>query len=229
MDNSEEKIIQINKPEERKKSFTGLIIRYFISGTVLVLPLVVTVAIVLWLSNFFITWFGPATTFGKMLSQVGIRFVPENSFAYVFGWFLVLLVLFLIGFFAEVVIRQAVIKWFDKLIQKIPLIGMIYGTTRKFTDLVKTDGNEELKSMSPVYCRFGSQGGGVLVLALMPSDEIYEIEGSRYRVVVVPTAPIPFGGGMFFVPIDDVFPAKMSIEALTSFYVSMGVTGKLQE
>ncbi|MDO5567249.1 MAG: DUF502 domain-containing protein [Planctomycetia bacterium] len=214
---------------ENKQSFVKVILRYFISGTVIVLPLVVTVAIVLWLSKFFITWLGPSTAFGKMLSNLGIKFVEGNSYAYIFGWLLVLVTLFLIGFFAEVVIRQAVIKWFDGLIQRIPLIGMIYGTTRKFTDLVKTQSKDELKSMSPVYCRFGSQGGGVLVLALMPSDDVYEIEGSKYRVVIVPTAPVPFGGGMFIVPIDDVFPAKMSIEALTSFYVSMGVTGKLGE
>jgi uncharacterized membrane protein len=42
--------------------------------------------------------------------------------------------------------------------------------------------------------------------------------------VLVPTAPVPVGGGLLFVPEDWVTPAGLSVEAVTSVYVSMGVT-----
>ena len=32
------------------------------------------------------------------------------------------------------------------------------------------------------------------------------------------------GGGLFFVPVDSVVPAEMSVEGLMSVYVSMGAT-----
>jgi len=40
----------------------------------------------------------------------------------------------------------------------------------------------------------------------------------------VPTAPVPVGGALIFVPQSWVSPAELGIEALTSIYVSMGVT-----
>jgi uncharacterized membrane protein len=43
-------------------------------------------------------------------------------------------------------------------------------------------------------------------------------------VVLVPTAPIPVGGGLLFVPEAWVQEANLSVEAVTSLYVSMGVT-----
>lgn len=212
-----------NSPKKEKRSFVRSILRYFVSGTIVLLPLVVTVAIVLWLSNFFINWFGPTTAFGKILSHVGIKFVHDGFLAWLFGWGIVLVVLFIIGFLTDVVVRQTVVQWFDAVVKKIPLIGMIYGTTRKITDLVNKGGNEDVKNMSPVYCRFGSANGGVMILALLPSNKEYTIEENIYYVVIIPTAPVPFGGGMFFIPKNDVFPAPMSIDEFMGFYVTMGV------
>jgi uncharacterized membrane protein len=42
--------------------------------------------------------------------------------------------------------------------------------------------------------------------------------------VLVPTAPVPVGGGLIYVPEEWVSPANVGVEALTSIYVSMGVT-----
>ena len=50
------------------------------------------------------------------------------------------------------------------------------------------------------------------------------INGQPYLAVLVPTAPVPIGGGLLYVPPDWVEPAGMGMEAVTSIYVSMGVT-----
>jgi uncharacterized membrane protein len=42
--------------------------------------------------------------------------------------------------------------------------------------------------------------------------------------VLVPTAPVPIGGGLLYVPVDWVTPADVGAEGLTSIYVSMGIT-----
>ena len=209
-----------------KDSFFRRIFRYFLSGVVAVFPLVVTVALVAWLTNFFLEWLGPGTAVGNLLSMIGLKFAPESSLPYLFGWLAVLGALLVLGFFVDAVTRKMAVRWFDAGVKKIPLIGTIYGTTRQFTDLMNKSGDDKMKNMSPVYCRFGSAGGGVLILALMPTPEEYEIDGNKYRVVIVPTAPVPFGGGMFFIPSADIFPAEMSIDAFMSFYVSMGVANR---
>jgi uncharacterized membrane protein len=42
--------------------------------------------------------------------------------------------------------------------------------------------------------------------------------------VLIPTAPVPIGGALLYVPADWVRPADISIETLTTIYVSMGIT-----
>ena len=41
---------------------------------------------------------------------------------------------------------------------------------------------------------------------------------------MVPTAPVPVGGGLLYVREDWVTPADVGMDGLTSIYVSMGVT-----
>ena len=61
-------------------------------------------------------------------------------------------------------------------------------------------------------------------IPLMPSSERLEIDGNDYHVVIIPTAPVPFGGGLVFMPAESVKPADISVDGLMSIYVSMGVT-----
>jgi uncharacterized membrane protein len=41
---------------------------------------------------------------------------------------------------------------------------------------------------------------------------------------MIPTSPVPVGGGLLYVPEHWVTPADIGIEAVTSIYVSMGLT-----
>ena len=113
-------------------------------------------------------------------------------------------------------------KLTDAVLKRIPLISNIYGTSKQLVEMFDKKNESELKAMSAVFCQFGKEGPGVL--ALMPSPERFRIDGRDYHVVIVPTAPVPFGGGMLFMPAESVKPANMSVDGLISIYVSMGVT-----
>ena len=56
------------------------------------------------------------------------------------------------------------------------------------------------------------------------STEKFQIDGKDYQIVIIPTAPVPFGGGMLFVPTGAIRHADMSVDGLMSIYVSMGVS-----
>ena len=62
------------------------------------------------------------------------------------------------------------------------------------------------------------------VLALLVSPERYTVLDRDHFIVIIPTAPVPFGGAMMFVPTENVVPAGMSIDGLMSMYLSMGAT-----
>ena len=62
------------------------------------------------------------------------------------------------------------------------------------------------------------------MLGLVPSPKPIDIDGRSYVAVLVPTAPVPFGGALVYVPSAWVEPAEGGIDELMSVYVSMGIT-----
>lgn len=107
--------------------------------------------------------------------------------------------------------------------RRIPIIGSVYGAATQFVGLLEQQDESELKKMSVVFCRFGKDSG-VAFLALLPTPERFHIDNVDYHILMVPTAPVPMGGSLIFVPVKSVRPANLSVEVM-SIYVSMGVTG----
>jgi uncharacterized membrane protein len=84
--------------------------------------------------------------------------------------------------------------------------------------------NADLAGMTVVFCNFG-QASGASFLALLASPQPFRIGNADYQAVIIPTAPVPVGGGLIFVPTANITPANITVDAFRSIYVSMGVTG----
>jgi uncharacterized membrane protein len=154
---------------------------------------------------------------------LGLQFASNRAIAYLLGWFVVLGVIFVLGFFVQLGAKRFLQQLSDAVFRRIPVIGSVYGTSKQLAEMFDRNDESDLKSMSVVFCTFG-QPGGASVLALMPSPERFSIAGHDYHVVIIPTAPVPFGGGLVFMPAESVKPAAISVDGLMSIYVSMGVT-----
>ncbi len=199
------------------------LVGYFMAGLLAVLPLVLTVAIVAWVTAFIRDFLGPQTVAGRVLAKVGLQFGSEGFTAYLVGIATVLAALFALGVLFEFGAKRALQSLMDWLLKKIPIIGSLYGSLKQLIEMFSPREETELKAMSVVFCYFGGVGG-TGVLALMPSPEKIAVEGQEFHVVIIPTAPIPFGGGLIFVPVEQVKPVQMSVDNFISIYVSMGVT-----
>jgi uncharacterized membrane protein len=90
--------------------------------------------------------------------------------------------------------------------------------------MMDTKGNPDFKTMQVVFCLFGGDGGAAF-LALLPTPDVFRIGEIDYNAVLIPSAPVPVGGSLLFVPTTSVRPAGLSVDAFMSIYVSMGVTG----
>ncbi len=198
--------------------------RYFLAGAFAVLPLVVTIAIVIWVAGFLQRFVGPETTVGRGVRNLGWQFSPEDkTLAYLIGWAVVLASVFLLGVAVETGARRLLQTLTDAVLNRVPVIGGIYNTSKQLVSMLDRQDPADLKGMSVVYCIFGGDHG-VGFLALLVSPQTYHVAGRDYKIVIVPTAPVPFGGGLLFVPAECVIAARMSVDGLMSIYVSMGVT-----
>jgi uncharacterized membrane protein len=166
-------------------------------------------------------WMGPNSWFGKIVALLGIG--GEDIIRYFFGLIVVGVSIFALGLLTEKGLQKGLQKLVDSVILKIPLIRTIYETTSHFVGLLSKKPDEKMQSMSPVWCYFGGKDG-VVLLGLLSTPSPIKIGDNSYFSVIIPTAPVPIGGGVFFVPESWVEPAAIGLEGLTSIYVSMGAT-----
>jgi uncharacterized membrane protein len=199
------------------------LIRTFIAGLLVVLPIALTVALVVWVGNLVYEFAGPNSIVGRLLSAIGFGVTASSAAAYGFGIAIVVACIYILGLIVETRLQQKVSGIISGVMKRIPLIGNIYDLAKRFVALLDRKDGDGLKSMRPVWCFFGGDGGAA-VLALLPSPEPIMIGGQPYLGVLVPSAPVPIGGCLIYVPTKWIAPAEIGIEALMSTYVSMGVS-----
>ncbi len=199
------------------------LLRIFVTGALAALPLSATILIVVWIVSLLFAWIGPGSLVGRLLGALGLGISASPVVGYLAGVCVMIAGIFGLGLFIEsrwVTLLQAGI---DTMVQRIPLVRNVYDLTQRFVDLLSQRDKEGLRSMSPVWCHFGGPGGAA-VLGLLSTPEPVAIGGLPYHGVLVPTAPVPVGGGLLYVPADWITQADIGVDGLTSIYVSMGVT-----
>ena len=197
--------------------------RTFIAGLLVVLPIVLTIVLVVWVANIVITFVGPNSVVGRMLITLGFGFSASTWLAYLFGVLVVAFLIYVLGVIVESRLEHSVHNIIGNVMQRIPLIGYIYDMAKRLIAIVERRDDGDFKGMRPVWCFFGGDGGAA-VLALLPSTEIVTLGDEPYHVVLVPSAPVPVGGALVYVPTKWVKPADIGIEGLMSLYVAMGVS-----
>lgn len=198
------------------------VIATWLTGLLSLLPLALTLALLAWLFNLLNRLVGPSTLIGQLFAALGQPFSSNSYLAYLLGSLVLLASLYPLGLAVQLGLRRPLAWLLDHTLRRAPLLGKLYDLADRFVGLLDKSKNPDLTTMAPVWCFFG--GDGVAVLALRPSSETIELEGRAYCAILVPTAPIPIGGGLLYVPQEWVRPAEMGVEQLTSIYVSMGLT-----
>jgi uncharacterized membrane protein len=209
----------------------GRILRTFLAGVLALLPIAVTVFVIAWVASLIASFAGPGSFIGHLITRLGtslgLDISPSSGAAYLLGFLVILGCIFLLGLVVETRLWPWIQNGLDALMMRIPVVSNVYDLSKRFVSLVDRGGDQgDLKSMRPVWCFFGGEGGAA-VLGLMPSPEPVVIGEHSYLGLLVPSAPVPFGGALIYVPSEWVKPAEGGVERLMNVYVSMGVTPPL--
>jgi len=199
------------------------IIRVFLAGIFALLPLVATIAATIWVVRFAIEYVGPNSAFGNLLTSIGLNVDSSALAPYLIGLLVVVGIIWLFGLLVETSIGPWFNSLVDNILMRIPIIGSVYQLSRRFVSVVDTQDEGGLKNMEPVWCFFGGDNGAA-VLALLPSKDPVSLGSGDYVAILVPSAPVPVGGALVYVPTSWIKPAQVGIDELISIYVSMGMT-----
>jgi uncharacterized membrane protein len=198
------------------------LVQSFLTGVVGMLPLGLTVIVLAWIVTLLHDLAGPSSLCGKVFRSVGMSVVACEVTAYLIGLTGALLLVYLVGVMIE---RGAGKHWsrtMEHALERIPVLGTVYDASKQVTSVFDRKPGDK-QNMTPVICYFG-EGRTAWTPALMPTTEYVRLDGIDYHVVMIPTAPVPFGGALLCVKAEWVKPAHCGIEELVGIYMSMGVT-----
>ena len=108
--------------------------------------------------------------------------------------------------------RFSIIAAFETLIERIPLLSTIYRVTKKLVNMIA--GHQLQEPREVVYVEYPKEGIWVPAYVTNKIDDRY--------VLFVPTSPNPTSGFAIIVHESKVTKSEMSIEAVTSFIISVG-------
>lgn len=202
---------------------TRHLLNVFVTGLLAALPLAATIFIFVWGARLVVEYVGPQSFLGGLLQRIGLGLADSEVLAYGIGVAVVLAAIFLLGLLVQTRLRDAVHALTEGVVQRIPVVRSVYDMAKKLTEMFGQRDESQVKSMRPVWLHFGGVGGAA-VLGLLSTPEPVRVGEIEYLAVLVPTAPVPVGGGLLYVPREWVAPAEIGVDALTSIYVSMGIT-----
>lgn len=189
--------------------------KYFVTGLLVLVPLAIT----LWMLNLVIgtldqsilllpeKW-RPAVVFGANIPGVGT--------------ILTLLIIFLTGVLTANFIGKHVVRLWESLLTRIPVVSSIYSSVKQVSDtLFSSSGNAFRKAVLIPYPREGSWT--IAFLTGVPGGDVKNHLAGDYISVYVPTTPNPTSGFFLMLPRADAIELDMSVDEALKYIVSMGV------
>ena len=162
---------------------------------------------------------------GRLLTLLPPPLRPEELFGVPvpgLDLFVAFLVLILTGVLAANLLGKRLVRWYESILAKIPLVRTVYGAVKHFSEIVLSDSNSSFKKALLIqYPR-----EGLYSLAFQTSEEPAEVQSVTGEVVVtvfLPTTPNPTSGFMLFVPRKDVVELDMPVEEALKMIISLGV------
>lgn len=205
-----------------KQSFFGRWRRNFVTGLILILPAVITLALLKWV-------FGATTKLTDLLLlPIPKEWKFVNGLNGDIWWFWSLAALgiaaflvALIGLLGRYYVGKKIIGAFDSLMLRVPLLNKIYSTIKQVNEAFSSDRRSSFQTVALV--EFPREG--VYSMGFITSDQNNEIQTRTKEKVVsvfVPTTPNPTSGYLVMVPEDKLTKLDMPVADGIRFIISLG-------
>ena len=189
--------------------------RYFMAGLLVWLPIGATILIFTLLLDLM----------DRLLFLLPPPFRPEALLGFRIpglGAILALIVLVVTGMLAANLLGRRLVKLYESLLERIPVVRTVYGAVKSFSEIVLSDSTASFNKVLLIeYPR-----EGLYSLAFQTSEnpgEIRAVTGEPIVAVFLPTTPNPTSGFMLFVPSRSVTELDMPVEAALKMIISLGV------
>jgi uncharacterized membrane protein len=196
----------------------------FFAGLAVVLPVVISLAIVVWL-------FGTVSSITDTL--LWLFFLPrewthQNAGLGPVHWYwsvvallVAVLIISIIGRFARHYIGKKLIQLVDLIMLRVPLLNKIYGTIKQVNEAFSSNKRSSFKQVVLVeFPRPGQYSVGFVT-----GEQNQEVQAKTREHVIsvfIPTTPNPTTGFLILLPEQNVTLLEMSVAEGIKFIISLG-------
>lgn len=205
-----------------KQTFWGRWQTNFVTGLILILPAVITLALLKWL-------FGTATRLTNiLLFPVPKEWKFVNGVGGEIWWYwslaalgIALCLIALVGLLGRYYVGKQIIAAFDSLMLRVPLLNKVYGTIKQVNEAFSSDRRSSFQTVVLVeFPRTGLYSLGFITSA--QNQEVQARTKEKVLSVFVPTTPNPTTGFLILVSEDHVTKLDMSVADGIRWIISLG-------
>jgi len=197
--------------------------KYLIAGLLVWMPLAITIWLLAWL-------LGVLDGMFAWLLSAAQAVLPTSAFAFIellrrvpgLGLLGVTALLIITGALVTNIFGQWVLKQWDRVINRIPIVKSIYSSVKQVSDtLFSSSGNAFREAVLVQYPRQGSWT--IAFVTGKPGGEVALHLADDFVSVYVPTTPNPTSGFFLMMKRTDVVELGMSVDEALKYVISMGV------
>lgn len=208
--------------------------RYLVMGLLIWIPLAITAWVLMLIlgtldhiAAFIPIWARP----DYWLMQCLIPYFPSLKMHDTipgFGIFMALLVLLGTGLFAANILGQRLIRFWEAILQRIPIVRSIYTSVKQVSDTLFSGSGQAFRKA--LLVRFPHQDAWTIgFLTGVPGSSVACHFSGDYVSVYVPTTPNPTSGYFIILPKNSVIELNMSVDDALKYVISMGVVAPMTD
>jgi uncharacterized membrane protein len=194
----------------------------FWAGLAIVLPGVISVAVLIWLFGTVANITDTLLLFlPRVLTHQNQGMGPMYWYWSLFAFVLAIFLIGVVGLLARNYFGKRMIEWVDAGLLRIPVLNKIYAATKQVNDAFSTGNKNSFRTVVLVeFPRAGMYSMGFLTSE--QHAEVQEKTGEKVVCVFVPTTPNPTAGFLLLVPEEKVTRLKMSVADGIKYIISLG-------
>jgi uncharacterized membrane protein len=181
----------------------------FIAGLVILIPIMLTAKALWWLFTYV----------DGLAQPIGVVMVGRPIAG--LGFVLTIAIVFLAGFLLSAGPLQRILHWFEDMIDDVPLVGSVYGTTKK---VLAGFGKEDSQSAFQRFV-FARLPGRTTPGFVTGTFTLTRLDNTVYTLcaVYIPTNHL-YVGDVVILPLEDVIDTDLSVEDGVSILLSAGAS-----
>jgi len=190
-------------------SILAIIKRHFVSGVLVVVPIILTYIVLKFLFE----------AIDGVMQPILYRLVGYHIPG--LGIITSILLITLAGFFTRNIIGARLYRTGDRVLARLPIIRPIYSAAKQLLEAIATPSVSSFKEV--VLIQYPRKG--TYALTFLSKRVRMEVDGRMRDLVTVfvPSTPTPISGMVIMLPAEEVIFVDMTVEEGTKFLVSGGV------